>query len=347
MYQKILVLLLVGGFCLIGPIQSVQAQTANKILPDKIKYKTKKKDGWFPDLKVGFNFSFAQSDGVVGVQDGTTLSLGLQLSGSLVYTKRTHEWRTTLGLIHTQTKLPTLEPFVKSADKLDLETIYVYRLPKVKWFGFFVGLKMETPILPGFLLKSDDVTLQIKEPTEKTYKPFAEKPKLAGQEGFQLTNAFAPLALKQALGLDFLPLNHSVLRVNIKAGVGAVQLFAQNGLRIDADKSATDKLIQLGRLQDYVQIGAEARLNAGGSAFKKLLSYSLSTGVMLPFYSSVTNGKSIPELINFDLAFKLGIQVFKWLAINYALNITYAPLIVPEKFQVTNNLVLSLTWNVL
>lgn len=320
------------------------AQSDAKILPDKVVYNTKKKDGWFPDLNASFNFSFAQSDGVVGVQDGTTLSLGLQLNGALTFVKRTHEWRSTLQIVHTQTKLPTIESFIKSADKFDLESMYTYRLPSVTWFGFFLALKLETPLLPGALLRPANATVQIKEPGETAYKAFAEKPTLAAQEALQLTSAFAPLLFKQSLGLDFLPYDKEVFRINIKVGAGAVEGFTQNGLRIDEDK---DNIVKLGRLQDFVQIGAEARLLINGRVFQKILTYSLTTGLMIPFYSSIHQDKSIVDLLNFDLAFKLGLQVFKWLAVNYSLNVVRAPLIVPDKFQITNNLVVSLTWDIL
>lgn len=344
MNQKFMVFLLVTLGLLCSYSTDTMAQTAGKVLPDQIKYDTKKKDGWFPDLNASFNFSFAQSDGVVGVQDGTTLSLGLQLNGALTFAKSTHEWRSTLKIVHTQTKLPTIDPFVKSADNFDLETTYTYRLPKVKWFGFFVSLRLETPLLPGNLVRADAGTVQIKEVGAADYVSYADKPTLNAQESLQLTNAFAPLMFKQSLGLDFLPYEKKAFRINLKAGVGALQAFTQSGLRVD---SIAENIIKLGRLQDYVQIGAEARLNINGRLWKKLLTYSLSTGVMLPFYSSVTNDKSIPELINFDMAFKLGLQVFKWLAINYSLTVVHAPLIVPEKFQITNNLVVALTWDIL
>lgn len=344
MNRKTALCCLVAVWCWWTYPPQAHAQSDGKILPDKLSYDTKKKDGWFPDLNGSFNFSFAQSDGVVGVQDGTTLSLGLQLNGALTYAKNTHEWRSTLQIVHTQTKLPTVESFIKSADKFDLESTYTYRLPKVTWFGFFLSLRLETPLLPGSLIRSANATLQIKEPTETVYKSYATKPTLAAQESLQLTSAFAPLLFKQSLGFDFLPYDKEFFRINLKVGAGAVEGFTQGGLRIDEDK---DNIVKLGRLQDFLQIGAEARLILNGRLFKKLLTYSLSTGFMVPFFSSINQDKPIPDLINFDLAFKLGLQVFKWLAVNYSLNVVRAPLIVPDKFQITNNLVVSLTWDIL
>ena len=248
-------------------------------------------------------------------------------------------------MLHTQTKVPAIKPFLKSADKLDFETAYTYRLKKRKWLGFFGALKVETPLLAGFLVKEKDTKLKIIELDGKV-----DLTKTAlGQKAFELTSGFAPLILRQALGVSILPKDTKKLRIDIKIGGGFIQAFTQEGLRVD-DDAATADLLELKRIQDYLQAGVEARIAISGRLFKKSLSYSLVVGAMLPFYSSVTKvgdkEYSIPELLNFDLSLKIGIQVLKWLAVNYSLNLTQAPLIQP-KLQVTNNLVLSVTWSIL
>lgn len=328
-----------GSFMLLAP-HFVWAQTTGSILPDKVKWKTQKKDGWFPDLDASFNFSFAQSDGVVGIPDGTTLNFGLQLKGGLTFSSGSHEWRNTLLLVHTQTKLPTINSFLKSADKLDLESTYTYRFKGAKWFGLFASLKAETALLPGFLVKDADTNLSIKE-LDATIK----KEALKAQVPYGLTAGFAPFLFKQSLGASFTPFDKKAFRLNFKVGGGAVEAWTQGGLRI-ADDAATADTIELERMQDYVQLGAEAKLALNGILVGKLLNYSLTAGVMVPFYTSISTNRSFSELINFDVAFKLGIKVFQWLSINYALSVLYVPLIQP-KVQVTNNLVLSLTWSIL
>ena len=132
MMRKIVIVTLVFLWSWSGAMAPVSAQKAGSFIPGKVKFKTKKKDGWFPDLNAAFNFSFAQSDGVIGVPDGSTMNFGLQLNGALTYSKGPHEWRSVLLLLHTQTKVPAIKPFLKSADKLDIETAYTYRLKKRK-----------------------------------------------------------------------------------------------------------------------------------------------------------------------------------------------------------------------
>jgi hypothetical protein len=337
--RAILVLVMYSSLWIGGT--SVAWSQKGQFIPDDIKFKTKDKDGWFPELNAGLNFSFSQNDGVVGMPDGTTLSLGLQLNGSLTFTRGMHEWRTVLMIVETQTKTPTIEPFLKSADKADLETSYTLRLPSIKWLGFFGALKLETPLLPGYMVRDTTISLKITEPDgriDTSQTAVAQKP-------FDLTNAFAPLALKQSIGFSFLPYNEPMLRIDLKLGGGASQTFTQNGLRID-DNPATADVLELSRLQDYIQVGAEVRMSVTGRLFDNILSYALLGGIMVPFYSSVTNNLSTGELINYDLSLKLGIQVVKWLNINYSLGIIYTPLIQP-KTQITNNLVLSFTWSIL
>lgn len=332
---------LIGAFalCLVGT--SAWAQQKGTFLPDKLKFQTKKKTGWFPDLDASFNFSFSQSDGVIGVPDGTTLNFGLQLNGGLTYRNGPHEWRNTLILLHTQTKVPTIEPFLKSADKLSLESTYTFRLPKAKWFGIFGTLKAETAVLPGFLVREQVTRLRLLNPDGSTQVDDLAR----AQTPYQLTAAFAPFQFKQSLGANFLPFENKAFKVDFKVGAGSVQTWTQGGLRI-ADNADTADVLELQRLQDYVQIGAEAKLAINGVLFGKLLNYSLLSSVMLPFYTSINTNLSFAELINFDLSFKLGLKVFDWLSLNYALAVVYVPLVQPL-VQVTNNIVLSITWSIL
>lgn len=318
------------------------AQTGADYIPDKLKVeKSAKKDGWFPNLKAGLNFSFSQSDGVVGVPDGTTLSLGLQVQGKLLYAKRGHEWRSAINMIHTQTKLPNLKPFLKAADALDLETMYLYRFEKLPWLGLFVGLKMNTALLDGFLVREENTELRILDRTGVELR----REQARAQIPFQLTKPFAPLLFKQSLGVAFNPYRKPFLDIDIKVGGGAAQAWMQGGLRA-ADDAATATTFELSQLFDYVQAGLELQVVFSGTLFNKVLTYSLLGEVMLPLITSVDTGKSPIDLLNVKGSFQLQIKVAKWLSINYSLSLVRAPLIQPD-IQVVNNLVLSLTINIL
>ena len=323
-----------------GSQSSAFAQQSNNFIPDKLKIKTAKKSGWFPDLDLGFNFSFAQSDGVVGVPDGTTLSFGVQLSGGLLYSSGPHEWRTTLKITHTQTKTPTLKPFLKSADQALLETVYTFRFQNPKWLGQFVSAALDTALLDGFLVKEANTRAEITEldGTKTSDDIIAQTP-------FGLTKGFAPLMLKQSLGVVLNPFTLKPFRMEVKAGGGAIEAFVQNSIRLE-DNADTADVVEMKRLQDYIQAGLELKLEIAGVLFDKVLNYALKAGAMLPLYSSVTNNLTTLELLNFDVQFTVGLKLNKWLSINYKLGLVQAPLIQPL-LQVTNNLILSLSTSIL
>ncbi len=316
------------------------AQQETGFIPKKVVLKVAKKQGWFPNLDVGFNFSFAQSDGVVGVPDGTTLNFGVQLEGGLLYSKDEHEWKNTLKIVHTQTRIPTIKSFLKSADQASLESVYTYRLKKMHWFGFFASLNAETALVDGFLIRDTDTTLLIKELDGKT-----KKESLKAQDTFSLTKGLSPFLLKESLGIVLIYDKTSALKVNFKFGGGVVEVWTNNGLRVD-DNADTADLYELVRLQDYMQAGLESKLVATGLLFNKMLNYNFTVGAMLPFYSSVMNNMSLIELLNVNMSLTMALKINKWLAINYALSVVSAPLIQP-KLQVTNNLILSFTTSIL
>ncbi len=318
------------------------AQTDADYIPDKLKVeKTAKKDGWFPKLKAGLNFSFAQSDGVVGVPDGTTLSLGLQVQGSLLFAHGGHEWRSSINVVHTQTKLPNLKPFLKAADALDLETLYLYRFKGLPWLGLFAGLKMNTALLDGFLVREENTEIRVLDRTGAEVR----RAQALAQIPFQLTKPFAPLLFKQSVGVAFNPYRQPFLDVDIKVGGGAGQAWVQGGLRA-ADDAATATTFEVSQLFDYVQAGLEFQIVLTGTLFNKILTYSLLGEVMLPLVTSVDTGKSPVDLLNVKGVLQLQIKVAKWLSINYNLSLIRAPLIQPD-LQVINNLVLSFTINIL
>lgn len=343
-----------GVLCFVFCAPSLAQAQKVDFVPDSIKMKTAKKDGWFPSLKAGFNFSFAQSDGVVGIPDGTTLNLGLQLDAGLLFAKGQHEWRSSAKVVHTQTKIPTIKPFIKSADRFDLETMYTYRFKRPKWLGYFVGAKLNTALLAGFLVRDADTALVFKDPKGTVLdlkdgegNPFGVKK----DQPFLLTHGFSPLLLKASTGLSALPIERKPVRLDIKLGVGVVQAITQSsttgqptGFIVTDD--ATTPALELTQLQDYLQAGGELQVAVSGSFKKGLLTYSLLAEIMVPFVSTADTNLTLVQQINTEIALKLGIKLTKWAALNYNLSVVRAPLLVDD-WQITNNLMLSITASIL
>ncbi|MFH2008022.1 MAG: hypothetical protein ABI333_15675 [bacterium] len=342
--------LLLGAALLIStalpPIETVHARAEDYIpddiakkpdkKPDKKKKKETKKDGWFPTLQVAFGFAFSQSQGVVGVPDGVSIALGLQLLGGLTFRYQTHEWITSLRVIHTQSKVPNIEPFVKSADELVLSTLYQYRFPRVRWLGVFGGVRLITPLLPGSLIPLEDTNID-KTPDDVT-DPYDIA---AAQKAYRLTKPFSPLFLKQFAGALTQPATKKWLNVDIRLGIGGVQAFTRDGYVV-ADDEATAGVLELKALQDYQQAGVELQLSVTGVAVKKLLTYSFQAELMYPFVTSPHTDLSGAELINAEFRLNLGIKLWKWASLNYSLAVLRIPMI-QEEWQVTNSLMLTIT----
>lgn len=317
------------------------------VLPDEIikkkkkkkKKLKKKKDGWHPKLDAGFNFAFSQSQGVVGVPDGISMALGLLLNGEVVFRRGAHEWITTLQVVHTQSKTSGIELFIKSADKLDLASYYQYRFPKLKMLGVFGGVKLVTPLLPGSLIVAQD-TFVDRTPADPT--DFYDT--VEAQTAFRLTEAFSPGLFKQFAGGMVKPYEEKWMSIDIKLGLGGVEMWGRDGYVLNDNKD-TSGVLELKQLQDYQQVGGELQLTVTGTVFDKILTYGLHAEIMLPFYTSRDTGDlKGADLFNIEFKAMLGIKLWKWVSLNYALAVMRIPLI-QEDWQVTNTLLLTVKAN--
>lgn len=306
--------------------------------PKAKKKPAKPKEGWIPALKAGFNFAFSQNQGVVGIPDGVTLALGLNVQGDLIYRKRTHEWVSKLVILHTQTKIPNIDPFIKAADTFELSTLYQYRFPKISWLGLFAGIRLQSALLPGSVVRDTDIAVSVKE-LDGTFLDT----NITAQKAFRLTGPFSPLFFKQFAGALAKPLMRPWMNIDIKLGIGAVEVWTTEGLVV-TDDAATADVLEMSRLQDYVQGGVELQIGINGVLANKLLTYGFYAEVMYPFAHNAETDLEGAELLNTEFRFTLGIKLFSWASLNYSLNVLRVPLIV-DKWQVTNNLMLSITAN--
>lgn len=315
-------------------IPKTTKQTDKTKKTDKKKKKKPPKQGWIPSIKVAFNFAMAQSQGVIGVPDGTTVALGLQLNSGLIFRHANHEWKSQLAIIETQTKVPGIDPFIKSADKLDFESNYIYSLTKVKWLGFYGGLSLTTPLFSSKLIKDKDTALDLNGDGTADATAMGQKP-------YRLTKAVSPFMFKQFAGMTMNPLRKKWMNLAFKVGTGAIEVWTRNGFVVD-DNTDTKDLLELKRLFDYVEGGVEFQLAGNGNLADKLLSYGFKANVMIPYATNADTDLKGGQLTNVEFTFNLGINLAKWAALNYSLSVMRYPLIV-EKWQVTNNLMLSIT----
>lgn len=317
-------------------------------------------DGWKTTLELGFNASIADSNGVVGATDGTTVQLGLALKGAADLVAGPHEWLNSLTYNVTQTRTPSVPVFVKSADEAALRSVYLYSIPSVPWLGPFARFRLNTQLFRGDLVRADRVRL-VGAPAADAYQdPIDGEPWT-----FKLTSPFEPLVLRESLGAFARPLKSDALSITFSVGAGAQQVRTQGGYAVkdDPETSAVTAddpetpqndvvadTIELSPLVDSTQLGAEVELELGGKLSEQV-TYGATANLLHPFYSDpekVVDGETLEgfDLANIDLSAKVSFKLARWASVDYVLTAKRQPLVVAG-WQVQNNLLLNAAFNLL
>jgi len=331
------------AFLVLLPRHAHAFEDDDDLVPDKV-LSTAKKDGWYPRIGLGATFSFAHTSNVSSTQDGQTWNIGPKLSLGIDLRRDGHEWRNRLGFNYVLTRTPVIDRFVKTTDELVLESLYLYHVPSAPWFGPYVLLKMETAVSASEHVGAKTAAYQTTELDGWKCDPAANA--CPTGTSFGLTDAFAPLHLRQAVGASAVPVDRKPVRFELRLGAGARETFVKNGLGLD-DNDDTEEVVELKRLQDFQQIGGELYVGLSGTiTFKNLgkdrpLTYSASAEYMLPFYSSEEPpDKGVLDLANVVYEAALGIRLFSWMSLDYTLKAVRQPLL-SEEFQIQNNLLLN------
>jgi hypothetical protein len=317
-----------------------KASTDQKVVVEPAKIdpkKAPKKDGWFPKLTLAATLSMVHTRDVQGIDNGLSMSIGGAVNGELIYRHGQHSWITTLTGMHSWSKTPTVEPFVKASDEANLKSIYEYRFKKVDQLALFAGLQAITSMAPGSIVAAQDVPLVYNLLDGTQILGLAPR-----NQRVRITKGFNPFIFKQLLGLSARPYKSDLAQLDVKVSLAGQEVWA-DGFTI-ADVKTTPE-IELAELQDYQQFGLQIEALLGGS-IQKNLTYAFRLELMYPFVTSIDTPLSGFDLLNTDITFKLSLKISKWAALEYSFGAKRLPLIV-DQWQVTNNLVLSVTANIL
>ena len=343
-YLTMVACLLVCSLPVIASAQDKAPPTPREIVPQadqRVDLKklapAKPKEGWFPSFNIGLNTSVVHTSAVPGIENGLTFSFGLAVNGGLTYLEGQHEWKSELKIIHTQTKTPALNVFVKTADQFDLKSFYTYKSKRYKTVGFFGGIQLNTQLFSGEFVSptSRDITILKVDNTK-------EDKVIVGNNPFVLTEALSPMIIKALMGLDSLPFEGKFNKLKFRLSGAGQQVFA-NGFTL-ADDAATPRL-EIKELQSYFQAGIQMNIALNGKVNKRL-SYEFLTELMYPIVTSIDTELKGFDLLNADISFKLSLKLASWASLDYSFRAQKLPLL-SEAWQVTNNLVLSLTANVI
>lgn len=293
---------------------------------------------WTQTLSVGFTGSYASSSNVVGSAEGTTTQFGIVLSGSARYVSGSHEWENTLGITHTQTRTPVIDRFVKSADNLTLECTYYYRLASTDRFGPFARLHVDTSVMPGYEVRTEDVTVRRipidGDPTDTV---------VPAEENIDLTGSLEPMVLKQTFGLYTKPVVKDDLAVEANFGVGLQQIVTGDGYAV-ADDGATDELELIG-LEGASEAGADVEIKVAGTPTENI-DWKAGANFFLPVTSSSDRDFEGLDVLNTNISGGVSVKLSDWASIDYVLTMKRIPLVLDE-WQVHNGVIFTAGFDLL
>ena len=293
---------------------------------------------WTKALSVGFTGSYASSSNVVGAAEGTTTQFGIVLSGSARCERGSHAWENTLGIQHTQTQTPVLDRFVKSADHLNLQSTYSYQLASTDQFGPFARLHMDTAVLPGYEVRTEDVTVRripVDGDPTVTLVP--------AEENIDLTGSLEPMVLKETLGIYAKPVTGDKLTVDSKLGIGLQQIVTGDGYAM-ADDGGTPELELVG-LEGASEAGAEFEVAMAGTP-KADVNWKASANFFLPVASSSEREFEGLDVLNTNISGSLSVKLSDWASLDYVLTMKRIPLVLDE-WQVHNGVMLTVGFDLL
>ncbi len=308
--------------------------------------------GWHPSLKGAINFALGHSKNTPGNPDGLSLQFGYLIGGKLDYlsAKKRHEWANSLDLELQYGMTPVVEHvLIKSADNIDFRSAYFYHPTKLPWLGPFVSFRLSAPMLPADAVYADPknvLHLKVGEtenvvdgaPVDANGDPISAERAYDSGDRIPLTGAFAPLTLRESIGVFAVPIDKPVFKFDARLGFGAWETFVRDGYFVE-DNADTADILELRQMQDSVQIGPELGMIMSGAA-KEYLTYKASALFMQPIYESTDNKLKGIDLMNMEFEVGLGFKITKYIAINYSFKAYKQPLIIDD-WQIQNNLLFS------
>ena len=316
---------------------TVFAQEATDILPEEVEAATTEavEPDWSYRLVIGANLNFSASSKVIGATDGNSWTVGANLDAGAFYDHLNHDWRNTFLLSEAFTRTPVVDEFVKSADALALESLYLFHLTNARWFGPFARLTLDTAILPGQDVRGSDVTYvtSFLDGTTETVT--------AGR--LELTDAFQPLVLSESVGVFFEPVSREEITYEFLAGFGEQETFAGGQLALMDDDATAE--IEVGELDSHNLAGLAALTSVYGSFEEGKISYEAGGEVLIPFINDLpaNDERSAIDIANVSFFAGVSFKLLEWASLDYRFEALRAPVLLDE-WQLKHLLLLSFNY---
>jgi hypothetical protein len=192
---------------------------------------------WRLNLQLSGNFLLSYTNNFGGVTDGLNFSMAAFLFSRLQYNEESHFFSATLnaelGFTFSSQGL-----FRKGADRLELQTIYVYRV--LPWLGPYARATFETVMLPDWwqFPNEDPYTKQDVSIYHCTSAACQLQKMIKVTSGeqlqqLQLNSVFDPSLLKQGVGVNIQPIRTPWIDLRILFGVGFRQEIDRDVFQFD------------------------------------------------------------------------------------------------------------------
>ncbi len=341
--------------------KSIDVTTEGSLVDDTateeaVKAAMQRDTGWYPKLRIGGSVSMNYNRDVDGVNDGIALTFGVFLKGALDAVYKNFEWQNKLEIEHQQTKTPTIDDFIKTADKIDFQTLVLFRIPKAEWLGPFAKFRLQTSIFPGYYLTDKDVYVRYYHQDTKIDEKgnmhnengqdvpnLLKQTRLKAQNSVQLSDYFEPLILSEGVGLFINPYTSEMLTIQFKAGVAGQHLFA-DGAHVSFDDDDDDQYYDVKEIYDTHSFGVEGELELSG-VFVDYVNWNVTGGLYYPLLISDDHNLKDEELIHAQIEAKISVKLASWASLDYGLIVKRQPFVTTE-WQITNTLLFNVGFDV-
>ena len=196
--------------------------------------KAKKKSNWKWGLQLNGSILWSQIENTPGTTSGSSFSLTTFLFGRLSYNSKRHFFLTTLNSELGFT-LPSQGDLRKSGDRLELQSIYIFRI--LPFIGPYLRLGVEVSMFPDlFTFGSDDLRLL---ESGSVYVCNAASCRLTKEVGpgqlkqVELAGPFDPFLLREGIGFNIQAVRHSSLNLRVLFGLGFRQDLSRSVFQLN------------------------------------------------------------------------------------------------------------------
>jgi hypothetical protein len=208
--------------------------------------KTGVEKNWLISMIISGDLDFNNKKNVYGSPSGNYISLSGFADTIATYRGEKNFLYFRLRMEEGQSKQPE-STYEKTLDELRADSLYVYKV--VPWFGPYLRMGLDTPILEGYKYFNENTDVRFLD----SNGAFLSEEK--GVKKTKISTFFSPLTLKGGIGVNFSTLNLQYFNLSTRLGPGFRQVFT-GSLFTKADDESTPEYEMI-RKNNYHQFGLE------------------------------------------------------------------------------------------